>query len=60
MEGKLKEVLTMNKLAKYAIVGLTGYFIGAYEMKRKVIKNIVQVMIEKENQEKAKEEEGAQ
>lgn len=50
----------MNKLAKYAIVGLTGYFIGAYEMKRKVIKNIVQVMIEKENQEKAKEEEGAQ
>lgn len=51
----------MNKMIKYAIVGLAGYFIGTYEMKCKVIRTIAKVLVEKEvQQEKIKEEEGAQ
>ena len=47
----------MNRLVKYAIVGLAGYLIGTYEMKSKVIKTIAQILVEKESQENSKEEE---
>lgn len=53
----------MKQITKYALVGLTGYFIGIYEMKYKVVKAIADGFIEKEKSEanvKKKEEEEAQ
>ena len=50
----------MNKIVKYAMVGLAGYLIGHYELKYKVMKGLLQVHQEIDDMIKAKEGDGAQ
>ena len=47
-----KEVISMKKYLGYVVVGLTGYFIGFYEMKYKTLKALTEVVIEKLEEEK--------
>lgn len=47
----------MNKIVKYAIVGLAGYLIGHYELKYKVMKSLLQVDQELDKRLKEKEDE---
>lgn len=42
----------MKQITKYALVGVTGYLIGVYEMKYKIVKAIADGFIEKEKSEK--------
>ena len=50
----------MNKLVKYAMVGLAGYLIGHYELKYKVMKSLTQAHQEIDEMLKAKGENEAQ
>ena len=47
----------MNKIVKYAMVGLAGYLIGHYELKYKVMKSLLQVDQELDKRLKEKEDE---
>ena len=49
----------MNKVVKYAMVGLAGYLIGHYEMKYKLLKYAWKAHLEKKDEVKQKEN-GAQ
>ena len=41
----------MKNYVKYAVIGVAGYLIGFYEMKYKVIKEIANGVIEREEKE---------
>lgn len=47
----------MNNLIKLAAVGLAGYFIGFYEMKYKVMKTMLDGIVENNLKESQQEEE---
>lgn len=46
----------MNKIVKYAMVGLAGYLIGHYELKYKVMKGLLQVSRELDKEAKKEDE----
>lgn len=48
----------MKTFIKYAVIGLTAYFVGFYEMKYKIVKAIAEGYVEaNENSEKESKEE---